>query len=614
MPYRPVKRGDRTVKLSWEDVANQTDDVLVALTLGQIEALIALVENQRWQTRWYNTENYEQDSADAWVDDTIKRLMTVVELPDLTDITLEIEQDGTLRLKYDGSGAAEVNMKTLLDDDYVNVEGDVMTGKLTINAASSTKLTLGSNTAKPYDVIQNNTSGQVTHQSDAAFLFKNSINDWIQFHSTTQTYWSYGGVQVANLLSGGHITITEALLMNMFSSTAAWRNAADLVAGWLEDTDAIRLGLLSLAVYNFNGTRQSFMQAWATDEQEPPYLAFRGLTPVALAQIDENTSEGAVAAIFAALQDQGLIDGSVDIPTAPETPPTTPPTTELQKCRTANYVVSILSALVSDALNTIATLTPDEWILNLTQDLDMFSYALIALSATVQIAFKDDQIDDIEAELLTEFNAMVAAVQENGGTVSKDEVKAAIDDAIDWTLQSVQDLLFLVIDAITPEAWDDLIAQSLVAQVENCPADSDCAGGLINYEFDPMETDIFNGTLVLGQGLQSAYWPVADTYGWGAALTFDGCLYGYEFTVHWWNNGDSPLGIVWGIQTWNEGTQQWDGAINTIPGGAVSGENEVVIGNQYWSEALRRRFVVQSQTRNDPAHVSVLRWISWEQV
>ena len=130
MPYRQIKRGDTSSKLSWADVSSQTDEIVVSLTLGQCEALIALIDHQRWQTRWYDPENYVKDDVDAWIDDTIKRLMLMVDFSEL--IQLETEEDGTLRLVFDGSGSNEVDLKALLDDDYVNVEGDTMTGPLTI--------------------------------------------------------------------------------------------------------------------------------------------------------------------------------------------------------------------------------------------------------------------------------------------------------------------------------------------------------------------------------------------------------------------------------------------------------------------------------------------------
>lgn len=41
---------------------------------GQASALMSLLEQQRWSTRWYGPE-LTQEQRDAWVDDAIARLM-----------------------------------------------------------------------------------------------------------------------------------------------------------------------------------------------------------------------------------------------------------------------------------------------------------------------------------------------------------------------------------------------------------------------------------------------------------------------------------------------------------------------------------------------------------
>ena len=80
-----MKRASQTnykaFAFDYAEATTQTETIDVRLTLGQIQVLAGLAEQQRWRTRWYNDAAYDENTAQEWVNDVICRLFGACDVP-----------------------------------------------------------------------------------------------------------------------------------------------------------------------------------------------------------------------------------------------------------------------------------------------------------------------------------------------------------------------------------------------------------------------------------------------------------------------------------------------------------------------------------------------------
>lgn len=298
--------------------------------------------------------------------------------------TLAIEQDGTLKLLADGVPVSTVDLRSLLDDDYVNVEGDTMTGTLAHKSAADPHVEYYATDALTRLARISRTTADITIYRDPGKVFQIAGSGAVPFITYADAYilhrarpglgaglagnFRYAGdgvsaLTVDNLSGSGDITrwSNSALLRALitwdgqlkskslqgwdYTSTNAWRQTFALLGGWFDDTDATRKGKAELAIYD-QAQGHSIMRASWHPLDDVPTLSFFDAAghfpdPVTVPSSWENR----FAAVEEALTRYGLIDFTLqEMPT--ELPSAM---TEAQLCSAVYWMVSQMADVVSDA-------------------------------------------------------------------------------------------------------------------------------------------------------------------------------------------------------------------------------------------------------------------------
>jgi hypothetical protein len=351
-------------------------------------------------------------------------------------------------------------------------------------------------------------------------------------------------------------------------------------------------------VHDYSASEE-VLDAWANGPGLMPALAFRGLTPVDIPTYAPETPALAVFSVIDALNAQGLSDIEITYG-VPD------PANNIEKCRMSWAIVNnLLAAYLESVLDNILTLTAEELVALLLSNFNVSSVTAAAVIAeTWLFVTGGGDLQDVQDDLDANLDLLMSSVYDLP-TLTKAEVIAVIDASIPWSLALTEGLMIDVINGMTDELWTSLLSTSVLFPAGTvCDQVAPC-DGTIDFRFDPLWADILQGDLVPGSGLVSVVDGNGNYYA-SAAVVFQDCL-NVDFTVTWWNNGDAPLGIVWGQQTWNGSA--WVGAISSVPPGAVSGENTVLL--QIGGSGLRR-MVVETQSRNNAAHINRLIKFEWE--
>jgi len=443
-------------------------------------------------------------------------------------------------------------------------------------------------------------------QSGSAFIFYGPQSQLTEFKASASSVvnlWrglDENGVMVAALERSGVIHAGPGLIQGLLSNAAIWRDAAKWVSSWREATDATRLGRTTLYVHDYTASEE-VLDAWANGPGLMPALAFRGLTPVDIPTYAPETPATAIFGVIDALNAQGLLDLEITY----GIPAEAQPANNLEQCRMAWAIVNnLLKAYLESVLDNILTLTPEELVALLLSNFNVSSVTAAAIIAeTWLFVTTGGDLQDVQDDLDANLDLLMSSVYDLAA-LTKAEVIAVIDASIPWSLALTEGLMIDVINGMSDELWISLLQTSVLFPAGTvCDQVAPC-DGTIDFRFDPLWAEIMNGTLTPGVGLDSVVDGNGNYYA-SAAVVFEDCL-NTDFTVTWWNNGDAPLGIVWGQQTWS-GTA-WEGAISSVPPGAVSGENTVLL--QIGGSGLRR-MVVQTQARNDVAHINRLIKFEW---
>lgn len=307
--------------------------------------------------------------------------------------TLDAQPDGTIRLLADGIPVSTLDLKSLLDDDYVNTEGDTMTGQLVINNAQSleaqyqgawkTRLETGPNIAsftRPTGAVQQwnsassaepwfsmrstniliaNESG-LPFPTGSPFVLMVGNKDYstlalLNAHETGPLLqgWDRLSTLRSSLEQSG---LFKSLSLHGYDySSTTWRKQFGLSGDWLTATDAIRQGIVKLHVSGFDGDYEVFTAEYGEDILDLPAIAFFGGTPHTRQPLAPTSPEG----IAFALADQLNAYSLTDIDFTPPIPVTTA-LNVAEQCSAAYYFANSLAAFIEGVFTNLSEVTGAE--------------------------------------------------------------------------------------------------------------------------------------------------------------------------------------------------------------------------------------------------------------
>lgn len=505
----------------------------------------------------------------------------------VTAYTLDTQPDGTVRLLADAVPVSTVDLKSLLDDDYVNIEGDTMTGRL-----QHSLLLSGSNTEREprrlladddivfYERVHSNGSIIETY-IDSAYSWR-----WREATSTVDTWFTlvkdgrillepvrvgsatsdnaglelinnYGDValkieqiqasyDLARMYDSNALLKVAALQSGVlqfadfegwgYSSTTTRRQQFTFGGGWADDTDATRRGYAAVDVYGAAGNAEVLLAEYDSTAAQDVKIGAYGNTPADRPPIVVSGQSEAVDAAIAQLNAIGWTDisyGGAPAQLAGYGPG--------QTCNAAYFIASQVSALINDIFDNLDTITMTEILDGMIAD-----YHIPAtLGEQIVLAVQTSWLEETGVlEDLTDPDAIAEQLLANDFDLAS--MLTWIDGYVTWQVET-RDIVHAVLEAVWPVTigfWTALGAQ---VQSASCGGfQTPCEYSSTNLRWSlgnwTMDTGEWVQSVGVDQGFDDPYYRV------DLSVEFDGCdidtvVVDWTFVdntpaqhceVHWW--------------------------------------------------------------------------------
>lgn len=368
--------------------------------------------------------------------------------------TMDAQPDGSIRLLADGVPVSTVDLKDLLDDDYVNVEGDTMTGLLTRQIP-------GSPTGGEDQALSFRRGGTQT-------MLMRILADNIFFQSFSNWGWEWRGYRdgfIIRQMNGASTSIMRwldesAVIRAMatltgrfrgtgfdsfdYSSTSTWRKQFGLQGAWKSSVDATYKGRVELDVSGYDGDHEVFAAEYGDSILDLPAIGFFGHLPNTRQPLAPSGIDGAVLAMHDQLAAYGLLDLDIKYGTIPTADPAG--IVEPRKCSAAYFFADSLADMITAIFDNLTTVSTQEVLTGLIEDYQIPASAAHQVLLAFQADFADSSgiLDD-----LTDTEAIAETL------LDCDFDRACFYDWIDvtsgWIVQTAE-----IVKAVLDVSWDTL--------------------------------------------------------------------------------------------------------------------------------------------------------------